>query len=141
MGREHHQGVQAAGQHARPGAMGDLQPPQPREPRLAAEHERAQRPLRDDWIDAGRRRGQSRHRAGWSARDAVGDQSAVLIGSVFDRHAALAITTVNHRDHRDRRDERVRPARVATTAGFASRRSHARVFRVPRVLVRQRSSL
>jgi len=78
VGSQHHQGVPRSGEHADSGALGNLQPPEPRQPRRAAEHERAQLAVRHHRIDPRRRRRQPGDRTGRTARDAMGAEGVVL---------------------------------------------------------------
>ena len=59
------EGVQAAGRHAAAGALGDLQPDQPRQSGRLPEHQHSQRLVRQDRVDAGRgpRQSGAGHRA------------------------------------------------------------------------------
>ena len=72
------QGVQVERQQANPGALGDLQSHQSRQPGHLPQHQHAQRRVRADRIDAGRRSRQPRDRIGRRPRDAVGAQVSVL---------------------------------------------------------------
>ena len=75
------EGVQAAGPDAAAGAVGNLQPDECRESRRLPEHQRSQRVVRQDRVDAGRGPRQSGAGNRRSARDAVGAQGVILKSS------------------------------------------------------------